>query len=236
MLVMGKSRWLRCGLVAAIFAFVLTTGCSRPAGSNQTKDRNLPFHQEAQSNPDAAISDQSQTQNPGTNRGNDEPQPSPAPFDRVGPWDLPAGTLLTVRLRDPLASSNLDAGRGFVAVVDEPIIVEGKAVVAMGSVVHGRVESARASDGKRDAGYMRLTLDSVTISRRQVSLQTASLFARGSAREGPSLSDGSSGAASRLKTIRLGKGRRLTFRLTSNLALPTAAEQAGTESSRPLSY
>ena len=82
---------------------------------------------------------------------------------------------------------------------------------------------ARASE-VRDTGYVRLTLNSIAIGGKNVPLETSSLFARASAREAAELSAtpvGDTTDVARSGIIRLKKGRRLTFRLTSSVALPS---------------
>ncbi len=128
--------------------------------------------------------------------------------------NLPAGTLLTVRLKDPISAENPDATGTFEAVVDEPLIVEGNTLIPRGASVAGRVESARAFKAKRSRGYVRLVLDSIDIAGRDLPVQTSSLFARGSL-DSPAgaPADGSAGV------IHIEKGRRLTFRLTESVYL-----------------
>jgi hypothetical protein len=81
-------------------------------------------------------------------------------------------------------------------------VVEGNTLIPRDAVVSGRVESARTSKIRPDRGYVRLSLDSVQVDGLAVPVETASLFAR----HLPA-SDADSA------TIRLEKGRRLTFRL-----------------------
>jgi hypothetical protein len=95
------------------------------------------------------------------------------------------------------------------------------------------VESARVSDVRRDAGYVRLTLESIQIDGKDVPLQTSSLFARGTAGDASAVHPSAGTAdtsrigqshpaqprADQATIIRLKKGRRLTFRLTEALDL-----------------
>ena len=140
--------------------------------------------------------------------------------------DLPAGTLLTVRLDNALSIAKLDTSEAFAAVIDEPIVVDGKTLIARGTSVLGRIESARASEIKRNTGYVRLTLNSIKIQGKEFHLQTSSLFARGFVRN--SQESGSHitthivnqpVAGPQPTIIDLQKGRRLTFRLTESLSL-----------------
>jgi len=126
---------------------------------------------------------------------------------------LPIGTLLTVRLNDSIDTDFLGASGSFRAVVDEPVSIQGKLLIPRGSVVAGRVESARASKVKRTRNYVRLTLDSLEVSGRDLPVQTSSLFAHGNTSPSPD----QGGDAS--DVIRLERGRRLTFRLTEPVYL-----------------
>jgi hypothetical protein len=131
------------------------------------------------------------------------------------PQNLPAGTLLTVRLKNPISAEDPDANRTFQAVVDQPVVIEGNKLVPAGTLVSGRVESARASNLKRNSGYLRLTLDSIDLAGTKLPMQTSSLFVSGNAGQprtpqGPPADQPSA-------IIRLEKGRRLVFRLTEPL-------------------
>jgi hypothetical protein len=116
---------------------------------------------------------------------------------------LPVGTLLTVRLKNPISADNPGPSATFEAVLDEPVVIEGNALVARGANVAGRVEAARVSKVKGNRAYLRLTLNSIDVAGKDLPVQTSSLFARGTAPDG----DVSA------RVITLEKGRRLTFRL-----------------------
>jgi hypothetical protein len=127
---------------------------------------------------------------------------------------LPAGTLLTVRLKNPISAENpasIDPiARGtFEAVVDEPLVINGNTLVPRGAIAAGRVESARSSNVKR-RGYVRLILDSIDLGGRDLPVQTSSLFARGNLDDATKPTEGDNPS----DVIHLEKGRRLTFRLT----------------------
>ena len=95
------------------------------------------------------------------------------------PQSLPAGTLLTVRLKNPISADDPGANARFDAVVDEPVVIEGNRLVPRGATVAGRVESARASNVRRNRGYVRLMLDSIHVAGVNLPIQTSSLFVRG---------------------------------------------------------
>jgi hypothetical protein len=114
---------------------------------------------------------------------------------------LPAGALVTVRLKVPLVAGS-GSRESFAAVLDEPVVVEGNTLIPRDAIVSGRIETAHTSRVTPDRAYVRLTLDSVRVDGSDVPIQTASLFARPL----PTTNTGSD-------TIRLEKGRRMTFRL-----------------------
>jgi hypothetical protein len=255
-------------LLALLLALICTAGCDRPADSQsgaaaQSGQPPVPFHDgkattsppqnspataDAGSNPPPNLASNqtpNQAQNPASNSETGLPFHDPA--------NLPAGTLLTVRLKSSISAENPGANGIFEAVVDDPVVIEGNRLVPRGATVVGRVASARASRVKRNRGYIRLALDSIHFAGVSLPIQTSSLFARGSAgntqvstRQGArgevaqgdvargdvapadaaqaedsagqsAFSQGKTppGEASPV-TIRLEKGRRLTFRLTES--------------------
>jgi hypothetical protein len=176
---------------------MLAAGCSRPiavpgdSAAAQVDPHKTPFHEDGTKLDNA--------------RG-ETPDPPGKVADNRLPFhegdSLPAGTLISVRLKTPISVEDPDASDAFDAVVVEPVVIEGDTLIPPGILVSGRVESARTSQVKRNRGYVRLKLASVHIGSRDVPVQTASLFARQSP-----LGDGSS------RTIRVEQGRRLTFAL-----------------------
>jgi hypothetical protein len=118
---------------------------------------------------------------------------------------VPAGTLLTVRLKSSITAGSITTENSFQAVVEEPVVVEGNTMIPQGAVVAGRIESSRISKVKPDRGYVRLALESVHVGGLDVPVQTASLFAPQAPQDE--------------ETIRLEKGRRLTFRLMQAVSL-----------------
>ena len=116
--------------------------------------------------------------------------------------NLPAGTLISVRLSRPISIADTGGeNSSFEAIVVDPVVVEGATLIPKGTLVSGRVESIRTSQLKPNRGYVRLALASVHAGGIDVPVQTASLFAR------QALSASS-------PVIGLEKGRRLTFSLS----------------------
>jgi len=185
---------------------LLMPGCSRPAGisdsSSASADQHtVPFHD------NSGTSNQSRTDNLSPGHDNRPKVETGLPFRDL--QSLPAGTLLTVRLKNPISSEDAGAGGVFEAVVDEPVVLDGSSLIPRGAGVAGRVESARVSTVQRNRGYVRLTLDSIDIAGKDLLVQTSSLFARGGPRE----------SSASVSAITLEKGRRLVFRLAEPVNL-----------------
>ena len=100
--------------------------------------------------------------------------------------NVPAGTLLMVRLKNSISAAKVGGPNLFDASVDQPVVVEGNTLIPRGAAVTGHVESARLSEVKPGRGYVRLALQSVQVSGVDLPLHTASLFVRQSSPEAAS--------------------------------------------------
>ena len=196
-----STRGWRAALGAWAFALLLAGfGCSRPdviPGEPNSAQPELPASS-LQPTSDQTIPDLSPTgvRWPRLRRA------APGNDLRGDLQELPAGTLLTVRLKTSVYASTSPSEGSFEAVVEQPIVVDGNTIVPKGASVAGRVEYAQTSKIKPNRGYVRLALQSVDLGDRRVPVQTASLFAR----EAPL-------GNQPISVIHLEKGRRLTFRL-----------------------
>lgn len=205
---MGPFQAPRGVLFSALSLALLTGGCSHPVavpgdnGAAQPAAQATPF-QQGRTKPDDG--DEEATASDG--------KAAPVPFhDRK---NLPAGTLISVRLKAPISVEDAQASDPFQAVVVDPVVVEGDTLIPSGTLVSGRVESARISKLRHNRGYVRLALASVHMAGLDVPVQTASLFAR----QSPLIGDSPS-------SIGLEKGRRLTFSLTEPAYLAAQRNQA----------
>jgi hypothetical protein len=192
----GFFTWL------ALLSFLLDAGCSRPtefsdAGGGAPADQGQAPFREAEGKGPA------DSNNTAVSLASDKSPKTEVSLPFRDPDNLPAGTLLTVRLKNPLSAEDPEARSPFEGVIDEPITVDGKVLVPSGANVAGWVQSARSSREKGSA-FLRVTLDSIDIAGKDLRIQTSSLFARG---------NGAS-HSSAMQAITLEKGRRLTFRLT----------------------
>jgi hypothetical protein len=161
---MRRMTWF--GLTLLISA-VLLVGCSREAylGNAQA------------ASPDASA----------TNAGSGQQLPfkkdegAKSPASKLVPSELtiPAGTPVPVRLQANISSTTAVSGQQFDAVLEEPLVIDGKTVAASGTPVIGRVVAARHSGRLHNSGYLRLTLASIEVNGKQVPVQTSSIFAAG---------------------------------------------------------
>jgi hypothetical protein len=197
----------------ALLSLLLNVGCSRPTEINGTEGSAAPGPHEIPFR-----------EADGKGSADSDPSPVSPVSDKLAktetglpfrdPEILPAGTLITVRLKNPVSADDPAASGRFEGIIDESVTVDGNLLVPRGTSVAGRVESARSSKAKGN-GFVRVTLDSIAIAGKDLHLQTSSLFARGHGMShGPTI-----------ETITVEQGRRLTFRLTepANVGQPRAS-------------
>ena len=89
---------------------------------------------------------------------NTAPQPPPPPAK----VSIPAGTGLSVRLSQPLASDTNHEGDTFEGVLQSPIVVEDQVAIPQGANVEGRIVAVK--QGGKFAGTPTLTLSLYSIS------------------------------------------------------------------------
>jgi hypothetical protein len=92
---------------------------------------------------------------------------------------VPANTAIYVRLQQSISSATAQSGQNFSAELDEPLVVEGQTLAPKGAPVAGKVVAARDSGHLHNAGYLRITLSSITLNGKTVPLQTNSVFVSG---------------------------------------------------------
>ena len=92
---------------------------------------------------------------------------------------VPANTAIYVRLQQSISSATAQSGQNFSAELDEPLVVEGQTLAPIGAAVTGKVVAARESGHMHNAGYLRITLSSITLNGKTVALQTNSVFVSG---------------------------------------------------------
>jgi hypothetical protein len=76
---------------------------------------------------------------------------------------LPAGTLMNIRLAQPLSSAQNQAGQEFQAILDKAIVVHARTAVPAGSQVIGKLVEVAASGRASGRARMVLTLKSIAV-------------------------------------------------------------------------
>ena len=85
---------------------------------------------------------------------------------------IPAGTIISVRTIDEIDSVQGQAGQIFQASLAEPIIVEGKVIVAKDADVYGRLVEAKESGTFTGKSQLRLELTGILINGQTVRMVT----------------------------------------------------------------
>jgi len=109
----------------------------------------------------------------------DTPGTQQLPFTDGKALVVPANTAIYVRLHQSISSTTAQSGQSFSAVLDEPLMVEGQTLAPSGAAVTGKVVAVRESGHLRNAGYLRITLSSITLNGKTVPLQTNCVFVSG---------------------------------------------------------
>jgi hypothetical protein len=141
--------------------------------------------------------------------------------------ELPQGTVLTVRMIDPVDSQVNRIGETFRASIDEPVVVGSEQVIPRGSDVLVKLVDDKQS-GKM-SGKTELTLDlvSVTVNGRTIDVNTQAVTRESSSRT--SRSEKVIGGTAVLGTILgaiAGGGRGAAIGAVSGAGVGTAAEVA----------
>jgi hypothetical protein len=109
----------------------------------------------------------------------DAPTSQQLPFAEGKEPVIPSNTDIYVRLQRPISSATAQAGQSFSAVLDEALEVDGQTLAPAGAAVTGTVVTARESGHLSNAGYVRITLSSITLNGKTLPLQTNSVFVSG---------------------------------------------------------
>ncbi len=97
-------------------------------------------------------------------------QPPPPP----PPVELPAGSVLRVRLSQALDTARNRAGDRFEATLASPVSVQGNVVLPKDTLFHGHVTGSQPSGRLHHRGYMNLTLDSFLLNGQTYRITTSS--------------------------------------------------------------
>jgi hypothetical protein len=94
---------------------------------------------------------------------------------------LPAGTILTVRITQPLSSDHNQTGDGFTAVLQQPIVADGIVVARRGQTVIGTVTEAEKAGRAKGVSHLGLEIAQLTlVDGQQVPVKSNLLERKGS--------------------------------------------------------
>jgi hypothetical protein len=100
------------------------------------------------------------------------PRPAPPPPPQPVTYTIPAGTRVTVRLAQAIASNTAHEGDSFDATVTSPIVVNGKTLVATGSPASGTVTAANSRGKFKGAAVLSLRLASLRVGGTPTSIDS----------------------------------------------------------------
>jgi hypothetical protein len=106
--------------------------------------------------------------------------PAPPPPPKLNTVTIPAGTLLTVRLSEALASNKNQAGDSFRATLDQPLVVDGFVIAERGARAEGRIVDTTEAGRVKGVAELGVELVRLTTSDGQrLALQTETFRKRG---------------------------------------------------------
>ena len=154
-------------------AVAATEGKVTLTGKAKTPAARKKVEQIAQEAPGvAAVDDQIAVEAPAEQAAAQPVAPPPPPPPPPPPIVVPAGTVLTVRLGQPLSSKTSQTGQTFLATTAQPVSVKGLRAIPSGSTVSGTVVAAKAKGKFKGEGQLSLALASITVKGHTYDIQT----------------------------------------------------------------
>ena len=152
-----------------------------PSRASATKHRHKPSKDD--SNSSNAASDVAQNQEPA-------PMPAPAPAAPAPPppppppqkVTIPSGTVLAVRLVDPIDSETATQGATFHATLSSPLAVDGETAIPAGYNVEGHIVTVQSAGKFAGQSLLVLQLDRISAAGKNYSITTDQYKKQGSSR------------------------------------------------------
>ena len=91
------------------------------------------------------------------------------------PVVVPAGTTLTVRLRESLGSKISTPGQSFSATLSSPVEVDGQTVIPAGAAARGTVVDAKALGRFKGGAVLQIRLNSITVDGSEREIRTSAV-------------------------------------------------------------
>ena len=162
-------------LVLAISVILALSACSHmPDKADASADNNTATTTAANGSSDSALPFSGDKEKPSEHKGL---------FSHPEDLTVPSGTPVTVRLSTAVSSASNHAGDRFDAVLDAPLVINGKTVAPAGAAVTGKVVAAEESGHLQHPGMIQLALDTITINNKSVPVTTSSVIARGASHQ-----------------------------------------------------
>lgn len=89
------------------------------------------------------------------------------------PIVIPAGTVITAALTQPLSSKTAKPGDTFTATLSEPIVAHGKTVIPSGATVAGKVVDAQAKGKLKGEARLELAATGITVHGKRYPIQAS---------------------------------------------------------------
>ena len=128
--------------------------------------------------PNSASNEAGGSSNSSTGQNSAAPQPPPPP----PPIVIPAGTVLTVTIDQPLSTKTNNSGDSFAASLAEPVTIGGQTAIPQGAHATGTVTQAQSAGRIKGGAILALTLDSVTVNGQKYQVQSSSYEEQGKGR------------------------------------------------------
>ncbi|MCH6570482.1 MAG: hypothetical protein IH794_10275 [Acidobacteria bacterium] len=100
-----------------------------------------------------------------------EPLPPPEPVT----IRVPVGTVLEVRLAEPMSTRTHKAGDEFVAILDQDVVVDGKVVFPEGAKAYGTLLAAEGSGRVEGRAEMTITLTELRLREEPLRVKTGNI-------------------------------------------------------------
>jgi hypothetical protein len=109
---------------------------------------------------------------------------------------ITAGTILRVRIGETISATHNKSGDGFLATLDQPLVVDGFIIAEKGSRLEGRVVEAEPAGRARGASHLGIELVKLSTSDGQhLQIRTAAYQKEGASSSGANAAKIGAGAA-----------------------------------------
>ena len=109
-------------------------------------------------------------------------------------YTVPTGSKVLIQLLDPISSETSKAGTVFVAILDEPIIVNGIEVASRGADIRGRITTANDAGRVAGAAELGLELTQIYVNGIPYGMSTSEYSEAGESRTGQTVKRAGLGA------------------------------------------